>query len=43
MRAGDATAQAFYRRLGFAARGTLERQVKIDGRYEDEAFVVIFL
>ena len=43
IRAGNLAAQAFYRRLGFAAKGTLERQVKIDGQYEDEVFMERFL
>lgn len=43
VRAGNAMAQAFYRSLGFVPKGVLERQVKIDGRYEDEVFMELFL
>jgi ribosomal protein S18 acetylase RimI-like enzyme len=43
VRAGNVRAQAFYRSLGFIRRGVLERQVKIDGQYEDEIFMELFL
>jgi ribosomal protein S18 acetylase RimI-like enzyme len=43
VRAGNTGAQAFYRSLGFVRRGVLERQVRIDGRYEDEVFMELFL
>jgi RimJ/RimL family protein N-acetyltransferase len=43
VRAGNTRAQAFYRGLGFVPRGVLERQVKIDGEYEDEIFMELFL
>ncbi|MGD8967129.1 MAG: GNAT family N-acetyltransferase [Anaerolineae bacterium] len=43
VRAGNTGAQAFYRSLGFIRRGVLERQVKIDGQYEDEIFMELFL
>lgn len=43
VRAGNEGARAFYRRLGFAPKGVLERQVKIDGQYEDEVFMELFL
>ena len=43
VRAGNVGAQAFYRNLGFVPRGVLERQVKIDGQYEDEVFMELFL
>jgi ribosomal protein S18 acetylase RimI-like enzyme len=43
VRAGNLDAQAFYRTLGFAAKGVLERQVKIDDQYEDEVFMELFL
>ncbi len=43
VRASNAGAQAFYRHLGFVARGTLARQVKIDDQYEDEVFMEMFL
>jgi len=43
VRAGNAGAQAFYRSLGFLPRGVLAGQVKIDGQYEDEIFMELFL
>jgi ribosomal protein S18 acetylase RimI-like enzyme len=43
VRAGNTGARAFYRSLGFVHRGILARQVKIDGRYEDEVFMELFL
>jgi ribosomal protein S18 acetylase RimI-like enzyme len=43
VRAGNTGAQAFYRGLGFVPKGTLARQVKIDGQYEDEVFMELFL
>jgi ribosomal protein S18 acetylase RimI-like enzyme len=43
VRAGNAGAQAFYRSLGFVPKGVLARQVKIDGQYEDEVFLELFL
>jgi RimJ/RimL family protein N-acetyltransferase len=43
VRAGNAAAQAFYGSLGFVHKGVLERQVKIDGQYEDEVFMELFL
>ena len=43
VRAGNAGAQAFYRSLGFEQKGVLSRQVKIDGVYEDEVFMEMFL
>jgi ribosomal protein S18 acetylase RimI-like enzyme len=43
VRAGNAGAQAFYRSLGFVPKGVLARQVKIDGQYEDEVFMELFL
>ena len=43
VRAGNTRAQAFYRSLGFIPKGILERQVKIDGRYEGEIFMERFL
>ena len=43
MRASNTGAQAFYRSLGFIPKGVLERQVKIDGRYDDEVFMERFL
>lgn len=43
VRAGNGGAQAFYRGLGFVPKGVLARQVKIDGQYEDEVFMELFL
>ena len=43
VRAGNTGAQAFYLSLGFVPKGVLERHVKIDGRYEDEFFIELFL
>ena len=43
VRAGNVGARAFYRSLGFVPRGVLARQVKIDGRYEDEVFMELLL
>lgn len=34
---------AYYRRLGFEERGTLQRQTKIDGVYHDEVFMELHL
>ncbi len=43
VRAGNTQAQTFYRSLGFVPKGVLARQVKIDGQYEDEVFMELFL
>jgi len=43
VRAGHTGAQAFYRSLGFVPKEVLERHVKIDGQYEDELFMELFL
>jgi ribosomal protein S18 acetylase RimI-like enzyme len=43
IRAGNTGGQAFYRSLGFVPKGVLARQVKIDGQYEDEVFMELFL
>jgi ribosomal protein S18 acetylase RimI-like enzyme len=43
VRVGNAGAQAFYRSLGFVPKGVLARQVKIEGQYEDEVFMELFL
>jgi len=43
VRVSNAGAQAFYRSLGFVPKGVLERQVRIDGQYEDEVFMELFL
>jgi L-amino acid N-acyltransferase YncA len=39
VRAGNAGAQAFYRRMGFVPKMVLERQVKIEGEYDDEVWM----
>jgi ribosomal protein S18 acetylase RimI-like enzyme len=43
VRASNPGAQAFYRSLGFVPKGVLERQVKLDGQYDDEVFMEMFL
>jgi len=43
VRGSNARAQSFYRRLGFADCGRLSRQVMIDGRYDDEVLMEVFL
>ncbi len=43
VRASNAGAQAFYRRLGFVDCGRLTRQVLIDGREDDEIVMECFL
>lgn len=42
VRSGNKNAQAFYKNLGFVPKGVLTRQVKIDGKYEDEIFMELF-
>ncbi len=43
VRATNQAAQEFYQKLGFVPKGTLEKQVKIDGEYDDEIFMEMFL
>ncbi len=43
VRAGNKAAQEFYQNLGFVPKGTLEKQVKIDGEYDDEIVMEMFL
>jgi Predicted acetyltransferase len=43
VRGSNVGAQEFYRSLGFIPRGTLLRQLKIDGEYDDEVFMELFL
>jgi L-amino acid N-acyltransferase YncA len=43
VRTGNKAAIAFYRSLGFEVRGTFTRQVKIEGQYDDEVFMELFL
>jgi ribosomal protein S18 acetylase RimI-like enzyme len=43
VRAGNAGGQTFYRRVGFVPKAILERQVKIDGTYDDEVLMERFI
>ena len=43
VRAGNEKAQAFYESLGYVKKGRLSKQVRIDGKYEDELFMELFL
>jgi ribosomal protein S18 acetylase RimI-like enzyme len=43
VRGSNVAAQAFYRGLGFAECGRLTRQVLIDGAYDDELLMELFL
>jgi len=43
VRATNHGAQAFYRGLGFTPIGVLTRQLKIDGQYDDEIVMEMFL
>lgn len=43
VRASNPNAQAFYAGLGFRACGKFTRQVKIDGVYDDEILMELFL
>jgi ribosomal protein S18 acetylase RimI-like enzyme len=43
VRASNATAQAFYRHLGFKECGRLARQVVIDGVEDDEVLMELFV
>ena len=43
VRTGNKAAQEFYQKLGFVPKGTLEKQVKVDGKYDDEVFMEVFL
>lgn len=43
VRKGNVRAKRFYQKLGFIIKGVLEKQVKIDGVYEDEVFMELFL
>ncbi|MHA2398513.1 MAG: N-acetyltransferase family protein [Promethearchaeota archaeon] len=43
VRAQNTGAISFYKSLGFITRGVLIKQVKIDGEYEDEVFMELFL
>ena len=43
VRSGNEGAKKFYQNLDFVPKGVLLRQVKIDGQYEDEIFMELFL
>ena len=43
VRASNEAAQKFYRGLGFRECGRLSRQVMIDGNYDDEILMELFL
>jgi len=43
VRANNTGAIEFYKNLGFITKGVLSKQVKIDGKYEDEIFMEFFL
>ena len=43
VRAKNTGAINFYKNLGFIRKGVLTEQVKIDGQYEDEIFMELFL
>lgn len=43
VRSWNTAARDFYSSLGFEPRGTLTRQVKIEGKYDDEVFMELFL
>jgi ribosomal protein S18 acetylase RimI-like enzyme len=43
VRASNEAAQEFYKKLGFVPKGTLEKQVKIGGEYDDQVFMEMFL
>jgi GNAT superfamily N-acetyltransferase len=43
VRFGNPGAQAFYRKMGFVPKMMLERQVKIEGKYDDEMLMELFV
>jgi ribosomal protein S18 acetylase RimI-like enzyme len=43
VRAGNSGGQAYYRHVGFVPKAILERQVKIDGTYDDEVLMELFI
>jgi ribosomal protein S18 acetylase RimI-like enzyme len=43
VRSNNITAQKFYRKLGFVTCGILTNQVKINGDYDDEIFMELYL
>ena len=43
VRVGNSVAQTFYRKLGFIPKMMLERQVRIEGQYDDEVWMESFI
>jgi GNAT superfamily N-acetyltransferase len=43
VRAGNSGAQAFYREMGFVPKLLLERQIKVDGQYDDQVLMEMFI
>ena len=43
VRGSNNSAQNFYKKLGFIKKGVLANQVRIDGNYDDEIFMELFL
>jgi GNAT superfamily N-acetyltransferase len=43
VRVSNSGAQTFYRRMGFLPKLMLERQIKIEGRYDDEVLIELFV
>ena len=43
VRVSNSGAQTFYRRMGFLPKLMLERQIKIEGRYDDEVLIELFI
>ena len=43
VRSRNKKALKFYKNLGFIPKGVLTKQIKIDGKYEDEIFMELFL
>jgi GNAT superfamily N-acetyltransferase len=43
VRVSNSGAQTFYRRMGFLPKLMLERQIKIEGRYDDEVLIEFFI
>ena len=43
VRGSNTIAQNFYKKLGFIKKGVLAKQVKLNGNYDDEIFMELFL
>jgi GNAT superfamily N-acetyltransferase len=43
VRVSNSGAQTYYRRMGFLPKLMLERQIKIEGRYDDEVLIELFI